>query len=131
MPPLLTVTAKTALPKIRYNQDAHSSSVNSVAFSPDGKTALSGSGQIFSTDNTVKWWDLSSGSVIKSLDAHSKVNSVAFSPDGKTALSGLDNTTIRFWNLETGEEILQLGIDKSFSKGVTSLFDDYDEDIPF
>ncbi|MEN8221329.1 MAG: hypothetical protein ABFS56_34280, partial [Pseudomonadota bacterium] len=42
-------------------QLGHSSIVESVAFSPDGKTALSGS-----WDDTVKWWDLSSGRVIKS-----------------------------------------------------------------
>ncbi|MEN8218929.1 MAG: serine/threonine-protein kinase, partial [Pseudomonadota bacterium] len=60
-------------------QIGHSSDVNSVAFSPDGKTALSGS-----RDHSVKWWDLSSGRVIKSLEAHSSyVSSVAFSPDGK------------------------------------------------
>ncbi|MEN8221381.1 MAG: hypothetical protein ABFS56_34580, partial [Pseudomonadota bacterium] len=61
-----------------------SRNVYSVAFSPDGKTALSGS-----YNGTVKWWDLSSMRVIKSLDAHSSIEysySVAFSPDGKTAL---------------------------------------------
>ncbi|MEN8217638.1 MAG: hypothetical protein ABFS56_14965 [Pseudomonadota bacterium] len=63
---------------------AHSDYISSVAFSPDGKTALSGS-----WDNTMKWWDLSSGYVIKSLEVHSStVFSVAFSPNGKTALSG-------------------------------------------
>ncbi len=78
--------------------------VIAVAFSPDGKTALSGS-----KDNTVKWWDLSTGRVIKSLDGHSSgVTSVAFSPDGKTALSGSWDTTTRLWNLQTGEEILRM-----------------------
>ena len=33
-------------------QTAHSSFVNSVAFSPDGKTIVSGS-----MDNTIKIWD--------------------------------------------------------------------------
>jgi WD40 repeat protein len=84
--------------------EAHSSSVYSVAFSPDGKTALSGS-----LDDTVKWWDLESGRVINSLEAHSsRVYSVAFSPDGKTALSGSDDHTTRLWNLSTGEEIIRL-----------------------
>jgi WD40 repeat protein len=84
--------------------DAHSYSVNSVAFSPDGKTALSGS-----WDNTVKWWDLSSGRVIKSLDAHSNdVNAVAFSPDGKTALLGSYDNTVKWWDLESGRVIKSL-----------------------
>jgi WD40 repeat protein len=85
-------------------QLGHSDYVSSVAFSPDGKTALSGS-----DDNTVKWWDLESGRVINSLEAHSsRVYSVAFSPDGKTALSGSDDHTTRLWNLSTGEEIIRL-----------------------
>jgi len=85
-------------------QLGHSHWVKSVAFSPDGKTALSGS-----WDNTVKWWDLSSCRVIKSLEAHSSsVDSVAFSPDGKTALSGSWDTTTRLWNLKTGKEIIRL-----------------------
>jgi hypothetical protein len=79
------------------------SSVKSVAFSPDGQTALSGS-----KDKTVKWWDLSTGRVIKILEGHkSAVNSVAFSPDGKIALSG-GRDSIRLWNLEKGEEIIQM-----------------------
>ena len=58
--------------------------VTSVAFSPDGKTALSGSG-----DHTARLWDLATGREIRKLEGHSNgVCSVAFSPDGKTALSG-------------------------------------------
>jgi dipeptidyl aminopeptidase/acylaminoacyl peptidase len=82
----------------------HSGSVKSVAFSPDGKTALLGG-----WDNTVKWWDLSTGHVINTLVGHSDyITSVTFSPDGKTALSGSRDTTTRLWNLETGKEIIQM-----------------------
>ena len=41
-------------------QMGHSMSVTSVAFSPDGKTALSGS-----ADNMVKLWDLATGREIR------------------------------------------------------------------
>jgi WD40 repeat protein len=97
--------------------EAHSS-VHSVAFSPDGKTALSGSGSWDNKDNTVKWWDLSTGRVIKILKGHhSTVSSVAFSPDSKTALSG-DSQCTRLWNLETGEEIIQM---YGFSHGEVTI----------
>lgn len=55
-------------------QIGHSDEVTSVAFSPDGKTALSGS-----FDGSMKWWDLSSGRIIKSFELYSEsVDSVAF-----------------------------------------------------
>ncbi|MCC5644223.1 ribosome assembly protein 4, partial [Nostoc sp. CHAB 5824] len=55
--------------------EGHSSKVNSVVFSPDGKTLASGS-----EDKTIKLWDISTGKALKTLTGHSsKVNSVVFS----------------------------------------------------
>ncbi len=85
-------------------QLGHSQAVASVAFSPDGKTALSGS-----FDHTARLWDLATGREIRKLEGHSKeVTSVAFSPDGKTALSGSADCTVRLWDLATGREIRKL-----------------------
>jgi len=62
----------------------HSSGVESVAFSPDGKTVVSGS-----EDKKIKLWSVETGQEIKTLVGHSKhVTSVAFSPDGITVVSG-------------------------------------------
>ena len=81
-----------------------------VEFSPDGKTALSGSGArwLEFSDNAARLWSL------HKIEKHSKpVNSVAFSPDGKTALSGsgalarAGDNTVRLWELATGREIPQ------------------------
>ena len=79
--------------------------VNSVAFSPDGKYALSGSG-----DKTLKLWEVETGREIRSFQGHANsVNSVAFSPDGKYALSGSKHwremKTLKLWEVETGREI--------------------------
>ena len=58
--------------------------VYSVAFSPDGKTVVSGS-----LDENIKLWSVETGQEIKTLVGHSStVKSVAFSPDGKTVVSG-------------------------------------------
>jgi WD40 repeat protein len=102
--PLLNL--KTILLNIReQNQlEGHSSIVNSVAFSPDGKTLASAS-----DDNTIKLWNRETGKEITTLTGHSlRVNSVVFSPDGKTLASASDDKTIKLWNRETGKEITTL-----------------------
>jgi len=84
----------------------HSSDVRSVAVSRDGQTVVSGS-----SDNTIKVWDIKSGSCTKTLTAHSdhvqqrrKIRnrrrqrwSVAISRDGQTVVSGSSDKTIKIW----------------------------------
>jgi len=72
-----------------------------VAFSPDGRYALSGS-----PDNTMKLWDVSSGMEIRTFQGHTNsVNSVAFSPDGRYALSGGSSGATAIWDVASGHEI--------------------------
>jgi len=81
--------------------EGHTQGVNAVALTPDGRRAVSGSG-----DNTVRVWDLETGECLKTLEGHTQgVNAVALTPDGRRAVSGsgyLDKT-VRVWDLETGE----------------------------
>jgi WD40 repeat protein len=82
-------------------QLGHTGWVSSVAFSPDGKFALSGGG-----DNMLKLWELATGHELRSFAGHTgDVHSVAFSPDGKLALSGSEDRTLKLWEPTTGREL--------------------------
>ena len=96
----------------------HTSFVVSVAFAPDGRTALSGS-----WDTTLKLWDTGSGSGAGSatgrelitFTGHTEpVGLVAFAPDGRTALSGGGSImrgkdfSLRLWDVAAGREFRTL-----------------------
>ena len=86
----------------------HNDWVAAVAFSPDGKTVLTGS-----YDNTARLWDAASGEPQgKTMQHNDWVAAVAFSPDGKTVLTGSYDNTARLWDAVNGEargKIMQHG----------------------
>jgi WD40 repeat protein len=84
-----------------YPTDKYHGGVWAIAFSPDGKLLVSG-GQ--DQDNTVKIWDIATGTVIKILNRHHGwIMGVAFSPDGKTVASACGDYTAKIWDVATGE----------------------------
>jgi WD40 repeat protein len=68
--------------------------VFSVAFSPDGRRIVSGSG-----DTTVRLWDADTGAAVSDpLTGHTDaVESVAFDPDGTRIVSAAADKTLRLW----------------------------------
>ncbi|KAH8797612.1 quinon protein alcohol dehydrogenase-like superfamily [Flagelloscypha sp. PMI_526] len=80
------------------------SEVSCVAYSPNGKSVVSGS-----HDKTVRLWDAEIGKEILKLDGHEdKVTSVAFSPNGKHIASGSCDKTVRIWNIGSSMQIWKL-----------------------
>ncbi|MBX7222514.1 MAG: caspase family protein [Blastocatellia bacterium] len=100
-----------------YELRGHRAPVWCVAFSPDGKWVLSGSGrEQFSytngvpdaVDNTVRLWNAATGALVHIFTGHSqksgevdfgKVSGVGFTPDGTRAFSVSFDQTVRLWNL--------------------------------
>ena len=79
----------------------HADRVNSVALTPDGRRAVSGS-----RDKTLKVWDLETGEELRTLTGHwERVSCMALTPDGRRAVSGSLDQTLKVWDLDTGAEL--------------------------
>jgi len=98
-----TLTPKSIIPiwTCVRTLTGHASSINSIAFSPDGQTFASGS-----ADKNIKIWKADSHLPICTFSGHlSLINAVAFSLDGRQLATGSWDYTIKLWDVETEELI--------------------------
>ena len=85
----------------------HSSSVESIALSGDGKKILTAG-----SDKLLKLWDVESGKCLRNFSGHIlPLNCCDISPDGTMALSGGRDNTVRLWDTEREKCIDSLKID--------------------
>jgi WD40 repeat protein len=85
-------------------QTGHAKPVTAIAISPNGRWLVSAS-----ADSTIKLWDLTSGSVLRTLTGHAgSVLCLAVSPDGQWIASGSEDATVKLWSVTAGGDALTL-----------------------
>ncbi len=93
----------------------HRGRVFACEFAPDAQTIVSGS-----EDETLKIWDVASGTCRATLEGHSEyVICLQFNPTNPRQLvSGSADKTIRLWDVDSGKELKKL---EGHSEYVTCL----------
>lgn len=82
-----------------WSSNDHAGVVTSVAITPDGRSAVSGS-----TDMSLRSWELETGTCLKLFDGHwLAVTSIAITPDGRFVVSGSEDTALRLWDIVSAQ----------------------------
>jgi WD40 repeat protein len=94
--------------------------VRSVAFSPDGKLLVVGSG-VAGQPGAVVAWDVADRAPRWSRTEPGRCSSVSFSPDGKTVAVAHETTTVLRLDASTGRSVGELGPHPTEVRGVAYL----------
>jgi WD40 repeat protein len=80
----------------------HKDGVGGVLFSPDGKLAVTSSG------NEIKFWDVASARNVRTIFCSQPVGNFALSDRGRFLLSGSPSGLADLWNLDSGQSVQSL-----------------------
>lgn len=96
----------------------HGSWLESLNFTPDGRTLVSSSG-----DNTIRLWNVENAAEISQIQLQGPASAFVISPDGHMAaaqeFSNTEEGRLGLWDLETGELIRPLAYNHRGARNVT------------
>ncbi len=88
----------------RAQWEGHTRGIESVAFAPDCRHAVTGS-----QDGTARVWDVATNTEVRRLGGkYGMVYGVAVAPDGRTLAAAHVGVGVRLWDLTTGRELRPL-----------------------
>jgi WD40 repeat protein len=76
---------------------AHTNGTSAVVFTPDGELLITAG-----RDRTVKFWRVSDGALVRTLNHGNRLRALAISPDGRVVASGSDPGSIKLWRVANG-----------------------------
>ena len=101
--------AKARTAEAEFSVDVAYSFFAAFALSHDGSVLAAGSEAINDPENAIRLWDTKTGKVLGVCRGHTQgVRWLAFAPKGETLASVSDDSTLRFWNVRTQQELLSI-----------------------
>ncbi len=98
---------EAALPGLVTTLKGHSESIYAIAFTPDGRHVVTGSG-----DRSVKVWETATGKELKTFAGtaghQNLVLGISISPDGSLIASGSSDNTTRIWDFPSSSPLRTL-----------------------
>ncbi len=101
--------AKARSLKAKFPVQADFGFATSLALSDDGRVLAIGSNPMTESENAVHLWETGTGKLLGTCRGHTQgVRWLALTPDGETLASVSDDSTLRFWNVRTQQELLSI-----------------------
>jgi WD40 repeat protein len=96
----------SATPRVTLSSETGLGSA--LTFSPDGRWVATAQG-MGDTEYAIHLWESASGRPAGVFTGHKQsIASIAFTPDGKTLASSSEDSTLKFWNIATQQELLNI-----------------------
>jgi len=85
-----------------HNLEGHGNIIHALAFSPDGVTLASGSG-----DKSIRLWNIETGETTRTFETRSFVHELEYAPTGKFLTACSRYATVERFDINTGEVTMQ------------------------